>query len=92
MLPHCEGNLIRMKCVSLFLATVLLASTSVHAEGVVQKALRDAAVYHDEERIHSLIAREAKAENSHDYIALKQVLKKLSNAADPAADGSDRIP
>jgi hypothetical protein len=92
MLPHCEGNVIRMKYVSLFSATVLSALTSVHAEVAVQKTLRDAAVYHDEERIHSLIAREAKAENSHDYIALKQVLKKLSNTADPAVDGSDRIP
>jgi hypothetical protein len=50
--------------------------------------LRDASVYHDEEGTSSLIAREVDAENRRDYVALKQVIKKLNKAADHAVDGS----
>ncbi len=90
MLPHSKTNIVYMKYASLCLAAVLLAFTSAHAGIYVgdQKILRDASVYHDDEGIHSLIAREVKAENRRDYVALKQAIKKLSNATDPAVDGS----
>jgi hypothetical protein len=90
MLPHFKGNPIRMKYTSLFLTSVLLVFTSAHAQSHlgVPKMLREASVYHDEERIRSLIAREVDAEKSRDYVTMKQVIGKLSSAPDLAADGS----
>jgi hypothetical protein len=87
-----ENNIIRMNYASLFLATVLLALTSAHAGSYfgARKMLRDASVYHDEEHIRSLISREVDAEDRHDYIALRQVIKQLGDAADHAVDLSKR--
>jgi len=84
-----QGKLIQMKYASFFLAIVFLAFTGARAQSNVgvQKMLRDASVYHDEERIRSLIAREVDAENRHDYVALKQVMMNLGNATGRAIDG-----
>jgi hypothetical protein len=82
-----------MKYASL-LTALLLAFISAHAESSVdvRKMLRKASVYHVEEHIRSLISGEVDAENRGDYVALKQVIRQLSNAADYAVDGSKRTP
>jgi hypothetical protein len=66
---------------SLALACLLLAVSSAHAERYgASKMLRDASIYHDEERIRSLLSREVEAEQSNDYTALKEVLRQLGAA------------
>jgi len=82
MLPHSVCNLFRMKFAAPFLASILLALTSAHAESYGLKMLRNAAVNHDKERIHSLILREIRAEQSGDAVALKQAMTALSEASE----------
>jgi len=63
------------------LVPILLFATGSHATGL--KLLRDAAIFHDEHRIVSLIHKEVRAEETGDFQSFKQALSALSKESNP---------
>jgi hypothetical protein len=62
---------------------LLFATGASHATSVGMTMLRDAAILHDDQRIKSLISKEVRAEQRHDFQALKQAVSALGEATDP---------
>jgi hypothetical protein len=62
---------------------LLFATSAAHATNIGMTMLRDAAILHDDQRIKSLIHKEVRAEQRHDFKALKQAISALGKATDP---------
>jgi hypothetical protein len=69
------------------LISVLLANAA-HATGAAPLMLRDAALFHDEQRIRSLINKEVLAEQQGDSHAEDQAIIAISKATDPSTRDS----
>jgi hypothetical protein len=65
------------------LPLLLLFTSSAHATTVGIMMLHDAAIFHDDQRIKSLIHKEVRAEQRHDFQALKQAISAIGKATDP---------
>ena len=62
---------------------LLFATSAAHATNIGMTMLREAAILHDDQRITSLIHKEVRAEQRHDFQALKQAISALGKATDP---------
>jgi hypothetical protein len=62
---------------------LLFATRAAHATNIGMTMLREAAILHDDQRIKSLISKEVRAEQRHDFQALKQAVSALGEATDP---------
>jgi hypothetical protein len=62
---------------------LLFATSAAHATNIGMTMLREAAILHDDQRIKSLISKEVRAEQRHDFQALKQAVSALGEATDP---------
>lgn len=67
---------------------MFIFAAGVHATGPASKMLRDAAIFHDEQRIKHLIDKEVQAMRQDDFQALSRAIGDLSKATDPLPPNS----
>jgi hypothetical protein len=73
--------------ISVILIAILLAN-GAYAGGAVHMMLRDAALFHDEQHIRTLIGKEVQAEQKGDLEAEDQAIVAISKTTNPSGRGS----